>query len=91
MLQNANARLALLKKGDGNANSSEEDGGATRAMFNFSLRNPQIGGDLGYCGSMRPGYAGALTLGDIGETLKRYGQRGDTNPFEKYGSGLINA
>lgn len=101
-LQTANSRLALLKKGDavlfdartlhcGNAN--EEVGGATRAMFNFSFRNPKEVGSLGYCGSMRPGYVGQLTLGDIRDVLANYSAddgHGDI-PFESYGSGLVNA
>lgn len=100
-LKTANSRLALLNKGDavlfdartlhcGNAN--EEEGGATRAMFNFSFRNPKEVGSLGYCGSMRPGYVGRLTLGDIGDILADYSP-GDQNDmlFERYGNGLVNA
>lgn len=99
-LSNANARLALLKKGDavlfdarvlhcGNAN--EEEGGSTRAMFNFSFRNPKEVGNLGYCGSMRPGYVERLTLGDISQILAEYGEgKAGENPFAKLGDGLIS-
>jgi len=97
-LSNSNSRLALLSKGDavlfdarilhcGNANDEVE--GSTRALFNFSFRNPKETGNLGYCGSMRPGYVGALTLGDVGEALADYGD-GNMNPFEKFGNGLIH-
>ena len=62
-------------------------------MFNFSFRNPKEVGSLGYCGSMRPGYVGQLTLGDIRDVLANYSAddgHGDI-PFESYGSGLVNA
>lgn len=101
-LANANARLALLKKGDavlfdartlhcGNANNAES--GSTRAMFNFSFRNPEEIGSLGYCGSMRPGYVGQMTLGDVATALNDYEDSGSENPFEKLGcgNGLINS
>jgi len=95
-LENAEGRLALLKKGDavlfdarilhcGNAN--EEEGGSTRAMFNFSFRNPKEIGDLGYCGSIRPGYVGKLSLGDVGAALAKH-QSGSPSPFVKYGDGF---
>lgn len=95
-LSNAKSRLALLNKGDavlfdarilhcGNAN--EEEGGSTRAMFNFSFRNPKEGGNLGYCGSMRPGYVGKISLGDVGAALVEHGN-GVSSPFSKYGDGL---
>lgn len=97
-LLSSNSRLALLGKGDavlfdarilhcGNANDEVE--GSTRAMFNFSFRNPKETGNLGYCGSMRPGYVGALTLGDVGAALADYGD-GNMNPFEKFGNGLMH-
>mmetsp|Transcript_47354 Transcript_47354/g.100626 ORF Transcript_47354/g.100626 Transcript_47354/m.100626 type:complete len:376 (-) Transcript_47354:201-1328(-) len=95
-LANANSRLALLNKGDavlfdarilhcGNAN--EEEGGSTRAMFNFSFRNPKETGNLGYCGSMRPGYVGKMSLGDVGVALAKHDD-GFASPFAKYGDGL---
>lgn len=97
-LATANSRMALLKTGDavlfdarvlhcGNAN--EENSGFTRAMFNFSFRNPKEVGDLGYCGSMRPGYVGRLTLGDVGKALAEYEKGTTNNPFSEYGNGLI--
>jgi hypothetical protein len=56
VLRSCNARLSTLKKGDcvlfdartlhcGNANESEE----TRALFNFSFRNPKVKGDVKGC------------------------------------------
>mmetsp|Transcript_11145 Transcript_11145/g.20166 ORF Transcript_11145/g.20166 Transcript_11145/m.20166 type:complete len:381 (+) Transcript_11145:267-1409(+) len=95
-LANAKSRLALLKKGDavlfdarilhcGNAN--EEEGGSTRAMFNFSFRNPKESGSLGYCGSMRPGYVGKISLGDVGAALEQH-KNGLLSPFSKLGDGL---
>jgi len=100
-LASANARLALLKKGDavlfdarvlhcGNANDADK--GSTRAMFNFSFRNPAEVGNLGYCGSMRPGYVGRLSLGIVGDALKGYEEGSSENPFVKLGvgNGLIN-
>jgi hypothetical protein len=96
-LKTANSRLALLQKGDavlfdarllhcGNANDEHE--GATRAMLNFSFRNPKETGNLGYCGSMRPAYVGAMTLGDVSEALIEY-EKGNMDPFAKYGDGLV--
>lgn len=95
-LAKAKSRLALLNKGDavlfdarilhcGNAN--EEQGGSTRAMFNFSFRNPKEVGNLGYCGSMRPGYVGQMNLGDVGAALQDH-DNGVSDPFSKYGNGL---
>lgn len=96
LLANAKGRLALLSKGDavlfdarilhcGNAN--EEQGGSTRAMFNFSFRNPKERGSLGYCGSMRPGYVDKISLGDVGAALLEH-DNGVSTPFAKYGDGL---
>ena len=56
-------------------------------MFNFSFRNPKEIGSLGYCGSMRPGYVGKLSLGDVGAALANH-ENGSPSPFEKYGDGL---
>jgi hypothetical protein len=96
LLRNADCRLSLLNKGDavvfdarilhcGNANVS----GNTRALFNFSFRNPQVTGDLGYAGSIRPGYYQQLTLQDVADALLQY-ERGITaDPFQKYGPGLL--
>lgn len=99
-LSSADCRLSTLKKGDavlfdarilhcGNANDLEN--GSTRALFNFSFRNPTFTGDLGYKGSIRPGYTQAMNLGDISDALVLYGNGadgGDRDPFAKYGDGL---
>jgi hypothetical protein len=95
-LMKADCRLATLKKGDcvlfdartlhaGNANDLEK--GETRALLNFSFRNPQVTGNLGYDGSIMPGYVEAITLADIGEALVAY-KAGDKDPFAKFGNGL---
>ena len=95
-LEKASCRLATLKKGDavvfdarvlhcGNANLA--DSGTARAMFNFSFRSPKEKGDLGYPGSIRPAYCGAMTLGDVSNALAEY-ESGNKEPFAKYGNGL---
>jgi hypothetical protein len=97
-LSTADCRLATLKKGDavlfdarilhcGNGNDPVK--GKTRALFNFSFRNPQVTGNLGYDGSIRPGYCQAMTLGDVSDALVSY-KNGNLNPFAKYGSGLTS-
>jgi len=68
----------------GNANSSQ----TSRALFNFSFRNPLVQGNLGYEGSIRPGYGQKMTLSDVADALTSY-QAGNKNPFAKYGSGLL--
>lgn len=95
ILKKADCYVSTLSKGDcvlfdarilhcGNANASS----TTRAMFNFSFRNPKIEGNLGYPGSIRPGYCGKLTLGDITTALDSY-QKGETKePFAMLGNGL---
>lgn len=96
-LTKADCKLSTLKKGDavsfdarvlhcGNANDPVR--GKTRALFNFSFRNPQVTGNLGYDGSIRPGYCQAMTLGDVSDALDSYA-KGDPDPFAKYGSGLL--
>jgi hypothetical protein len=88
-LSRAECRLSTLRKGDavlfdartlhcGNANDER-----TRVLFNFSFRNPQVGGSLGYKGSIRPGYEGVLSLRGMTDALAAYGS-GDENPFAKY-------
>lgn len=97
-LLKSDCRLSTLKKGDavmfdartlhcGNANAEEDKGGRTRALFNFSFRNPEVQGDLGYKGSIRPGYEGAMSLKDVGDAMAAYGS-GDEDPFAKYGNGI---
>jgi hypothetical protein len=96
-LINADCRMATLKKGDavifdarvlhcGGANDG--DHGATRVMLNFSFRNPKVKGDLGYKGSMMPGYVGVMTLGDVTNALCSY-SGGELDPFSQYGNGLV--
>jgi len=88
-LSNADCRMSTLRKGDavlfdartlhcGNANEEQ-----TRVLFNFSFRNPQVGGNLGYKGSIRPGYEGAMSLRGMADALVAY-ESGDENPFAKY-------
>eukprot|EP00980_Cylindrotheca_fusiformis_P020488 scaffold7542_cov113-Cylindrotheca_fusiformis.AAC.4 len=95
-LRKADCRLATISAGDavlfdarilhcGGGNDS--DAGATRVMLNFSFRNPKVQGDLGYKGSMMPGYVGAMTLGDVTDALDMY-KAGDADPFAKYGNGI---
>jgi hypothetical protein len=95
-LSGANCRLSTLKKGDavlfdarilhcGNANHPVD--GSTRALFNFSFRNPKVTGDLGYPGSIRPGYNGAMNLADLSDALVSY-ENGNREPFAIYGDGL---
>mmetsp|Transcript_18435 Transcript_18435/g.21315 ORF Transcript_18435/g.21315 Transcript_18435/m.21315 type:complete len:401 (-) Transcript_18435:484-1686(-) len=95
-LATADSRLATLKKGDavlfdarilhcGNANDADK--GFDRALFNFSFRNPKVQGSLGYAGSIRSGYTGAMTLRDMREVLVAYGE-GDNDAFAKYGDGI---
>lgn len=95
-LRKANCCLATLGAGDavvfdarilhcGGANDLEA--GATRVMLNFSFRNPKVQGDIGYKGSMMPGYVGSMTLGDVSDALDRY-KAGDADPFAKYGNGI---
>jgi len=69
----------------GNANVSFNK---TRALLNFSFRNPKVEGALGHEGSIRPGYCQAMSLADVGEALRTYA-KGDADPFRKYGSGLL--
>ena len=94
-LEAADCRLSCMPKGSavvfdarilhcGNANSSQ----TSRALFNFSFRNPLVQGNLGYEGSIRPGYGQKMTLSDVADALTSY-QTGNKNPFAKYGSGLL--
>jgi len=95
-LKNADCRMATLRKGDavlfdarvlhcGGAN--DEQLGGTRVMLNFSFRNPKVKGDMGYKGSMMPGYVGAMTLDDVSKALDSY-REGNVDPFSQYGNGL---
>ena len=94
VLSKSKAKLSTLKKGDcvlfdarilhcGNANESTE----TRALFNFSFRNPKVTGDLGYKGSIRPGYEKAMTFKNVRDALVAH-DSGDIDPFLSYGSGM---
>jgi hypothetical protein len=74
LLSNAQPVESCLSTGDlvvfdarvlhcGNANLDENQ---QRALFNFSFRDPSVFGDMGYKGSMRPGYTRQdITLGDF--------------------------
>ena len=95
-LASVDCRLSTLKKGDailfdarilhcGNANDPVL--GKTRALFNFSFRNPSVTGNLGYDGSIRPAYCQAMTLRDVSDALVVY-ENGDPDPFSKFGSGI---
>lgn len=95
-LMKAKCRLATLKKGDAVlfdarilhcGNENDIDNGSTRALFNFSFRNSKVKGDLGYAGSIRPGYVQAMNLGDISDALDEY-QNGNEDPFAKYSDGI---
>ena len=79
-LSKSDCRLSCIKKGDavvfdarilhcGNANNSVDK---ARALFNFSFRNPKVTGNLGYDGSIRPGYCQAMSLADVGDALLAY-------------------
>jgi hypothetical protein len=57
------------------------------AFSNNALPHTVATGDLGYKGSMRPGYEGKMTLKDVHEVLVEY-EGGDVDPFAKYGSGM---
>lgn len=94
-LKNSDCRLSCLKKGSavlfdarilhcGNANQSDQ----SRALFNFSFRNPAVTGSLGYDGSIRPAYCKAMTLADVGVALESYA-KGNQDPFGQYGSGEL--
>jgi Phytanoyl-CoA dioxygenase (PhyH) len=99
LLATSTSRLALLNQGDavlfdarilhcGNANHATQHGGATRCMLNFSFRNPTETGNLGYDGSMRPGYCSVMNLGNVADALVDYKNGITNNPFAKYGNGL---
>jgi ectoine hydroxylase-related dioxygenase (phytanoyl-CoA dioxygenase family) len=102
-LRAADCRLSLLQKGDAvlfdarvlhcgaaNKSTNEDDDASTRVMLNLSFRNPQIQGDIGYKGSMMPGYVGAMTLGDVRDASDNYGN-GEVDPFTKYGNGILRS
>ena len=99
-----NVKISTLKKGDcvifdarilhcGNANLSKEEGGNTRVLFNFSFRNPNVQGSLGYPGSIRPGYIKKMNLNDMINCLDNYNNNDSNNnddPFQEYGDGLLH-
>lgn len=96
-LREKTPKFALLKKGDlivydplvlhcGAANLLET--GAVRSLFNVGFRNPKVQGDFGYGGSMRPGYQGQMTFGQLKKCLSRYKKGTPVDPFAKYGNGL---
>jgi hypothetical protein len=88
-LSQADCRISTLRKGEavlfdarilhcGNSNNEQ-----TRVLFNYSFRNPQVVGSLGYKGSIRPCYEEAMTLRDLADALDAY-KLGDNDPFAKY-------
>ncbi len=91
--QTAACRLATMSKGDAilfdariltTPNTNE---GSTYTMLNIGFRNPKIQSDIGFVGSLRPGYRGALNLGDLKGSLLAY-DNGDGDAFKKYGDGI---
>lgn len=82
----------------GNANVGGSGEGADdapdRALFNFSFRNPEVTGSLGYKGSMRPLYTKQeIRLGDVlhivdGQTKDAKEGESSPPPFAQYGNGL---
>ena len=79
----------------GNANIGSEDDSPDRALFNFSFRNPEVTGSLGYKGSMRPRYTSQrISLGDVLSIVDgqvKDAKRGEPSapPFANYGDGLV--
>jgi len=97
-LRGKTPKFALLKKGDlivydplvlhcGAANILET--GAVRSLFNVGFRNPKVQGDFGYGGSMRPGYQGQMTFGQLKKCLAKYKKGSAVDPFAKFGNGLF--
>jgi hypothetical protein len=69
----------------GTANRSDTD----RALFNFSFKSPLVVGDLGYKGSMRPGYTRQeIKLGDVLAAIDQKKKSSTDLPFALYGDGL---
>lgn len=69
----------------GNANLADID----RALFNFSFRSPLVVGDIGYKGSMRPGYTRQeIKLGDVLTAVDGKKRKTGDLPFAHYGDGL---
>jgi hypothetical protein len=69
----------------GNANLSDTD----RALFNFSFKSPLVMGDIGYKGSMRPGYTRReIKLGDVLAAIDGKKKISTDLPFVLYGDGL---
>jgi hypothetical protein len=96
LLQEAQPVEACLETGDlvvfdarvlhcGNANLADTD----RALFNFSFKSPLVVGDIGYKGSMRPGYTRRkIKLGDVLAAIDEKKQKSADLPFALYGDGL---
>lgn len=86
-------RLATMKKGDAIIfdarilSSPRSNAGSTYTVLNIGFRNPKIQSDIGYVGSLRPGYRGPLSLGDLKGSLLAY-DNGDGDAFKKYGDGM---
>ena len=89
--------FALLKAGDvvvydprvlhcGAANDASR--GSTRAIFNFGFRHPEFSGNMGYTGSLRPGYVNKISLEDVTAGLLGLAS-GVTDPFSAFGDGIM--
>lgn len=91
--QFAACRLATMKRGDAIVfdarilSTPNTNAGETYTMLNIGFRNPKVPNGIGYVGSLRPGYRGALNFGDLKGSLAAYGD-GDGDAFKKYGDGI---
>jgi hypothetical protein len=94
--QNSECRISTMKKGDAivydarilcSYGTNDAQTGSTSTTLNMSFRNPETQVDLGYVGSLRPGYRGAMNLGDLKGSLAAY-VNGDGDAFQKYGDGI---
>jgi len=91
-----NSCLSTMKKGDAiifdgrilfSYNLNDPEKGSTCSTFRVSFKNPEVKEDLGFKGSLRPGYAQAMELSDLTHALDLY-EKGDGDSFIKYGDGL---
>lgn len=97
---NAPPRRSLMNKGDAvvidsrilcTYYSNDAQLGNPFTLLKLSFRNPEYTGDLGYAGSLRPGYREKkITLGQLKETLLAY-KNGDGDSFKKFGDGIEKA
>jgi len=94
--QNSERRISTMKKGDAivydarissSYGTNDAQTGSTSMMLNISFRNPKTQVDMGYVGSLRQEYRGAVNLGDLKGSLSAY-VNGDGDAFKKYGDGI---